>query len=293
MKVNGRLVMLDLHDDSEVRPEQYQRADIYFKRMCRKADLAALSKLQPLGLIFPCYHRPLRQLGYFLRTRPAVVHLKQVLRYLPIPFLMGGGATASNMLLKKMECNDLTREFAIGFQTQVWDPARATGEKAQGERLRINEERILLVRELRSKFGSRFVGGLSMSNQLAETYGDLLLPKNLTQKAAYLKLLKRLTVGVASTGLKGSVGFKFAEYMAAGMAILSVPNIREVALPAPLTEGEHYLVFDNAQQCARHAQMLLENPTVMRDMMRNNHAYYSQFLRPDVLMKRVVELAAG
>jgi hypothetical protein len=293
MRVNGRLVMLDLHDDTEVRQERYEHAYLYFKRMCLKADLVNYAKLRPLGLIFPCYYRPVKQLGYFLRTRPSPAQLKQGLRYLPLPWLPGGGATAANMLLHMFECNDLSRTFAIGFQTQVWDPARANGEKAREERVRINEERILLVRQLRKSFGNRFFGGLSMSNRLAETYGDLILPRTLTKKGAYLKLLKTLTVGVASTGLKGSVGFKFAEYMAAGVAVLSVPNIREVALPGTLTEGKHYLVFENAQQCAQHAQMLLENPTAMKEMMRSNYEYYQQFIRPDALMKRVVEIAAA
>jgi hypothetical protein len=94
--------------------------------------------------------------------------------------------------------------------------------------------------------------------------------------------VKRCDICVASTGLHGSIGWKMGEYVAASRAI--VTEIMRYEVPGDYTEGRHFLSFDTPAQCLAHIDSLVDDETRRREMMRANHDYYQEWLRPDKLV---------
>lgn len=65
---------------------------------------------------------------------------------------------------------------------------------------------------------------------------ELIVPDKLTGKRAYLHRMQHTEICVASTGLHGSTGWKLAEYVAAGRAIVTEPL--RYTLPGGFEEGK-------------------------------------------------------
>jgi hypothetical protein len=105
--------------------------------------------------------------------------------------------------------------------------------------------------------------------------------------------MKRSLIGVATSGLHGSVGWKFAEYLAASRCIVSQPLCPERAYG--IVEGEHYLPFQTADECANACERLLNDAALAQAMRRSNEDYYRNELKPPVMMlKRLrTAIAAG
>ena len=105
--------------------------------------------------------------------------------------------------------------------TQLWDPSHVDDNKKKIERKTINDNRIELIKTLRKKYGTNFIGGLRESKYSKKYYSDLIVDKQFTNKNNYLKIIKTTDICITTTGLEGSFGWKFAEYVAASRAIVS------------------------------------------------------------------------
>lgn len=180
----------------------------------------------------------------------------------------------------------------ILFIPRLWDPAEPavrTDPKLVRQWEEINEMRILLVRKLRSTFPEQFTGGIQDSPYAQKLCPDLILPKRVTGKRIYLHRMKHSEICIASTGLHQSAGWKFAEYLAAGRAIVSEPLFYEV--PGPFQAGENYLPYTSADGCIAQIEALLTHPERILQMGQLNRAYYDAWLRPDRLVEKALEQA--
>jgi hypothetical protein len=104
----------------------------------------------------------------------------------------------------------------------------------------------------------------------------------MTRKSAYLSLLHRASVGIATTGLQGSNGWKLGEYVAAAKAIVTEPL--RYSLPGRFEPDRNYLLFRDEHECLKATQTLIRNRTMRHAMMHENLAYYRCHLRPDALV---------
>ena len=87
----------------------------------------------------------------------------------------------------------------------------------------MNADRIELLHRLQSAFPAQFTGGVSDNACARRQCPELIVPDRLTGKRAYLHRMQHTEICVASTGLHGSTGWKLAEYVAAGRAIVTEP----------------------------------------------------------------------
>ena len=153
----------------------------------------------------------------------------------------------------------------------------------------INRVRAECIRRLRDAFGDRFYGGVTPSPFAARDYADVVLDAPaLSRKNAYLAFMKQFDIHIATMGLHGSTGWKFAEYLAASKAVVSETLRYESA--GGLCEGTHYLAFDDADACVRQVEKLLD-ADVRGAMMRANHTYAEQHLRCDEFVRTALETA--
>jgi hypothetical protein len=178
--------------------------------------------------------------------------------------------------------------------TRLWDPDGNDVASAvqRDDRRKINARRIDLIRTCRRTFGERFTGGIhSDSYSRTQVSKDLLLPWSDTQKRAYLETMKSHSICVATTGLHSSIGWRFAEYVAASRAVVTESLTFEVG--GNFKQGRNYLEFSDSDSLIEVITYLLADRRRVVQMMESNRRYYEAFLRPDALILNTLIHALG
>jgi hypothetical protein len=171
---------------------------------------------------------------------------------------------------------------AIILQTRVWPPEPSTDRLEH-----VNADRIALVRELRSAFGKRFVGGIVADSFSRATCPPELLVAQNTHRAKYAKLVRSAGTGVYVRGLHGAIAIKMAEYLAAGLCVVSEPLLFE--LPTPLVDGVNYRAFRTPEECVEQCHWLDRHPNEAAEMRRQNTAYYRAHVVPKALVRSIID----
>lgn len=287
-------IAYDVNDHDRVYDEELSECDLYFKRSySRKTHEKVSNKIRPLGLNYLVFDESDRALtralwglssnnsGSLLERVDTLLRssrsLSKVLRF------QGSGRHIFNVEafegLPKVSSTPL-----ILFLARAWDPSsfnNLSPERVE-ERAEINRQRARCIRSLRQEFGKQFVGGLALSEYTIRNYPDCVVDSQLTRKDRYLRTMRQADICIATSGLEGSIGWKFAEYVANSKAIVSEPLNYEV--PGDLKVGKNYLSFQNIDQCVDAVSALFEEQSRRYQMMCANQLYYNSFLRPDVLV---------
>ena len=290
--LNGRIrVYYDNHDSWEVDEEFLSDSDIYFKRSYSTRKLESYgclrSKIYPLGLNYLVYPDNIDRFALnrclLLGDAGEKIHsLIGSLKFLDEFFFMPR--------VRRMEALPcIADDPRILFMVRAWNPFDSPGrtqEKIE-ERKEINETRAACVNLLKSEFKDRFYGGFIVDEYTKNNYPGLLMPDNkMSSQKNYIKTLKSYPICIATTGLHGSIGWKFAEYIAFSKAILSEKLNYEV--PGGFSEGTNYLEFTSPNECAEKAERLMSNGISRRHLMYSNAKYYNDFLRPDSLILNTI-----
>jgi hypothetical protein len=296
--VEGRLRLhFDTHDAQEIALGELEDCDFYFKRSYLPAAVASLEvhqrgKVLPLGLnyrVLPdsrdifALRRGLSMTGVSRASFSALKHAFDT-----------RNRFGFQPRLSHMEAApDLEASPNVLFLVAAYDPyddPHRSQEKID-DRICINETRACCIRLLKEALGPRFTGGFTRSRFTLERYGDLVVPPDSTSQQSYLRTLRAFPICVASTGLHGSTGWKFAEYIAFAKAVLSEPLVYD--LPGGFASGRNYIEFTSPQECVAGAVRLIEDSTLRRQIMRTNATYYRDYLRPDSLVKNALTKALG
>jgi hypothetical protein len=254
---------------------QLESADFYFKRTCRtswNAVLTSPEKILPLGM----------NVGYTVPsfTNWAQFLLKRLLR-------RGSGPVWPEVIESLPTFN---RNPSVIFLTRAWDPAELdefpderNAFDVRLERDRINALRADCIRTCRKAFGSQFIGGFAHDDYARKLFPDCLIADPaMSLRSCYLERMKTAAIGIATSGLHGSIGWKTAEYVAAARAIVSEPLGAEV--PGVFEKGDNYLEFDSVEGCVAAVEELFHNHDLRFRMMKNNFAYYRLHLEPSQLV---------
>ncbi len=102
-------------------------------------------------------------------------------------------------------------------------------------------------------------------------------------------MIRKTTVAVYTRGLHDSLAFKLAEYLAAGVCIVSDPFKHR--LPVDLVPGVHYLPFTTHDECIRQCRRLLDNPTEAQRMRAANVRYYRDWVEPQAHIRDLLARA--
>ena len=153
----------------------------------------------------------------------------------------------------------------------------------------INDVRAGCIRALREKFGERFFGGAVPDEFARKNFPDCLVSDpEITRFGNYIRKMQQFPIGIATTGLHNSIGWKFAEYIAFSHAVVS----EKLHYEAPgLMKDTHYLEFTTPGECVEAVGRLMDNRQMRTEMMFANHRYYENYLRPDKLVWNALEIA--
>ncbi len=184
---------------------------------------------------------------------------------------------------RDFECPPFIPQHAgILFLTRLWDPEDEPLDYLKEERRNINRKRIEFVKACRKEFGDIFRGGIRADEFSLRRSGELVMPYRLTNKNAFLDSIKKSAVCIATTGLHGSINWKFGEYVAASRAVISEPLLYQV--PGRFERGVNYLEFRKADELVDKISGLRSDREKLFEIMCNNFYYYHTHLRPDMLV---------
>jgi hypothetical protein len=286
------LAFFDVRDSGASYGELCERVTVYAKRSYLQGAYPRPEKFVPMGLnyavhtdrtLWPELLRALRQIE---GSRASATRLALALARLHPSIARFLDAPTVSMLSCPVERGFAPRAM---FLARTWDPQEVPGLPADDVR-QLNESRAACIRALRKRFGALFFGGFSRSAHALRHYPDCVVaPETSTRRRRFLKRLKSYPVCVATTGLCGSIGWKFAEYVALSRAIVAEPVNFE--LPGPMAAGENYLEFRSAGECADRVAELLEDPARAERMMEKNRRYYLEYGSPEAVVGRVLHAA--
>ena len=192
--------------------------------------------------------------------------------------------------VKYFENHSTENKGTILFMCRLWDPyaKEIENEIVREERRQINKTRIEIIRRLKEEFKDQFIGGVSLDETSKKMCPDIILSDELTIKKNYIKTMKKASICIASTGLHKSTGWKFAEYVVAGKAIISEPLEYEVS--GNFKKGINYLEYKNADECIKAVKTLLNNNDLREKMEKANRDYYAAYLRPDKQVENAIKV---
>jgi len=286
IQYNELLVFVDMSDNSNFNPRIYEKCDYYVKRMLLVSDFEKYPKLVPYGLNYQIYNNNNFAKFAFLKSRKL---LKYSMRY----------STSLSTILNIKDCiinnnlsnmNSLPAESnKILFRARLWDPENNDVEWKKKEREILNNERILINRELKTKYGEEFTGGIQKDACSIRQCPDLLLLDSEYHKRNYLKLLQSCSIGIVNKGLEDSITWKMGEYISHSMAIITNP-IEKYKLLGPFQENVNYLSYRNLSECLIKTELLYSNNSVRKDMQKANRSYYMDYLHPGMKLSRIFSL---
>ena len=287
-----RRLCFDMLDGDDLDDGLLAQVDCCFKRSyserAHQATAVHRSKVRPYGLNYGCTSMSLRFHSLANSVMCDEPHAQGLASWISQRTGLGGSAAASALPFSSFERapHHPVRESVICI-TRLWSTDDVPGASEDSLRA-LNDMRISLVAMLSRALGRRFTGGLEDNPTARRLAGELIFRES-TKKRSYLAMMQEHLVGVASTGLHGSIGWKLPEYVASSRCIVSEPL--RFAVPGAFREGVNYLSYDSAERCVQACDELLSDPDRATRMRVANADYYTNWLRPDVLVKRCLEQA--
>ena len=290
----ARGIVLDFYDRADViAPAALEFADIYFKRQfsaeTQRAAGPFARKIVPLGLTVAGYTRAslrhvcLAILGSVRAAdaRRACGGLAEVLRRAYSETRLWKALPPPDAALLR---NSDVKAPRIVFQPRLWPTTPGSRDQFDVA----NEDRIAIVRALRRAFPNEPAIGLLRSDPAITMAPELMLPEHVTT-VQYHQQLRSSLVAVNCVGLSGSVGWKFAEYLAAGNAVVSPPIDKEFLVP--IVEGVHYLACHTPQECVELCRRLVSDDALSKRMGDVNRRYFLESVNPPAHLTRLLTAA--
>lgn len=270
-----RLVNIDVADGAAiVSPHRNRVADVVFKRS------PASDGVRPLGLVAGMRTGAERTAAYRAHSVSSALRSRDL-----------GAARAAVAGLRRTAWPPLMSQYMspaggetkVLLQVRAWDPDAGSNP---ADRDMVNARRSELITAMRDAFGSRFVGGFVPNDYARQHFGDQLSTAPSSQ-SEYLELVHSCRICISTVGLHGSNPWKLVEYLAGSRAIVSEPLVFPV--PEPLDTAVR--TFSTAQECVAIVDGLLTRPNDLGELEREAAAYWSDNVRPDVLVRKRLEEA--
>ena len=118
---------------------------------------------------------------------------------------------------------------------------------------------------------------------------ELIVAEKYTDRARYLRLMRRSDICIGSTGLWDSDRLEDGRIRGWARAVVNERFVYEV--PGGFREGVNYLGYASAEECVAQVDLLMRCPDAVQRMKEANAAYYREWLRPDALVGQALRQA--
>jgi hypothetical protein len=267
LETNGISAGIDLSDHSDRMMPELSSCDLYFKRCVRSEALKPGGPLRPFGLNYACRstRATMRLLNLFGAT-DTVRRRGAWKKFLCVPspavFEREPARAASPTIL---------------FQARLWTPEECPGDGT------VNEERVRLLRMLRSEFKGRLVGGLAPTLAAKQDYRELLTDQP-SRQSRYVRSAREHLISIGFRGLFGSLGFKIGEAFAASQCLVAEPTTAYLSGDAPLAR------YSSIEECIAICNNLLSHPAEAMQLRRQAWEYYRTAVEPSAHMRNLLSL---
>jgi hypothetical protein len=294
-RIAGVTVAFDVHDAGTIDAKLLSQVQFYFKRSWEAAHVAACdtpSKIIPLGPNVWVHGQPIDWFALQRARLHGPAHaLKSTVRAFGLDRCLGN-TLFTPRVADLFAPAPLDAAPRILFLAEAWDPAQAPSAESAKERIEINALRAQCMRALRANFGDKVTCGFRPSDFAKKEFPDLAIPNpRLTSKPSYLALVREHAICIATTGLHHSIGWKFAEYLSMGRAIVS--ERLHMRLPGALAANTHFLEFTSPNECANQVERLAMNPSLRQQLMNANAQYYRDHVQPSALVGAAIGTVLG
>ena len=153
--------------------------------------------------------------------------------------------------------------------------------------LQTNTYRANFIKSCRANAHIRFEGGFApRTKNDIRGYEALTTPSRIDM-ADYLKKTKDSFLVFNTPAVKDCLGWKLAEYLCLGKAILSTPLLR--VLPKPLKDHVDLLYTDGTlEDITEKLNAIVLDTTLKHQLEQRAKTYFDRYLMPEVVIKRLI-----
>ncbi len=300
VEVGGKVIAYDMADGYQsihrfdVLDKELERLDFYFKRSCdskRHTGMKNADKIKPLGLNYLCSCKG-NPYDDFVADGHSLGELKRYLVYLK---------TKKNNIYDYSIFESNGRhydDYKLLFLTRLWDSsgisaqnikrtypyftdaqAAEEADKWKASLDKATKDRIEYAKALREVYADKVIAGVSADLFSQKLCPELIVDSSFTERRRYLDEIKKNYICITSEGLHQSIGWKFAEFIAAGKSIITEPLAYETV--GGLEENRNYLSYNDTKSLLAACDRLMNDFDAVHAMESHNGEYYKSHLRPD------------
>lgn len=285
----SRKVFIDTDDRNVIREDCYAWADLYAKINVEKDDLKRYNKLFAIGPGFGIKElNVLRLLSLFLQNmlrsrRETAVPINIYLRDYFYPIF-------KRETYSLYESEEVTNEEYVFHASTLW-----YGSKADSTTNKYRGDFLICCKNL----GIKIDGGLYYIDnpvvlkeypdyvKYLQLYKDFLITRRISMKE-YIKKTKRSFVVFNTPSVGGCHGWKLAEYLCMGKAIISTPLTREMP-GCGLVHGENIHIVNSNEELHDAIKKIQNNPDYRRKLEKGAKLYFEEYLSPTSVVQRILD----
>lgn len=272
-----RKIVIDFGDTRTFRRPLYEWADVYAKVNLTPEDHDQYDKMMPLGpaslgvRVYPKWLIPVVALRNYLKARSRIPSLSD--------FFSSYKATLRRLSYDGYREALVSQPDYVHFVSTLWKDDKVA-----------NDYRVHFMDAVKSVGGFNFEGGFAPRADGQHFGYDPYIGPAFESLDTYREKIGRSFVVFNTPAVKQCHGWKLPEFMAWGKAIISTPPVR--MFPEPLVDGEHWLLTDGStEDIAAKIRLLKSHPALHARLQKNARAYFDKYLRPDAVMRRIIERA--
>ena len=276
---NGResKVVIDALDTSTIYDQPLEWCDVYGKVNYNLASLP-LENQKKILAVGPSFGVKLWSfprtiifaISNYLKSRERLHNKKY--------FFTSYSRQFKRLPLEVYEKNYQIRTNYIYFISSLWEKEMHT-----------NRSRALFIEACKGLNEIDFEGGFAPRSDHKTLGFSVLIAERIPPKR-YIRKIKKSFAVFNTPAVQGCHGWKLAEFLALGKAVIST-GLNNV-LPAPLENRKHlHFVSSTTEEIEKALKELLENTEYRKELERNSRHYFFEHLAPVKVIKKLLEHA--
>lgn len=284
-------VYIDTNDPSIINENCYSWADVYAKINLSPHDLSR-EKVMAIGPSFSinCFNPPktlflaiknYQQMRFIKGYRPPLK------RYL-LDYLYTSLRRKPYAAYEAPYTEDTDYVFSL---STLWYDTNSINNT--------NAFRISFVRACQKHFarfdgGFRYVDGENVVKQCPKYAGyltelhDVIIHSRISMKA-YLERTKRSAIVFDTPSVSFCHGWKLAEYLCMGKAIISTKHFNALPNDGKFNGKEISFIVNSAEEIDAAVKLLRDNPTLKANLKNTARSYFETYLSPTAVIKIILE----
>lgn len=267
-------VAIDAFDSTRINEELAKWSDIYGKvnYQSDKIPPGFSEKVKPIGPSFGIRIWNLPQLLYY-----SVVNYRKAkgLIYMKENFFKNYWRQYRRLPLKKYQPNNQSDHNYIYFISSLWK-----------KEARVNRKRAEFILACKNMDEINFEGGFAPRSDNDTLGYDKLIASRIGLKD-YIRKIKKSVLVFNTPAVEDCHGWKLAEYLALGKAIISTRMFNE--FPMDIVNGEHLYILAKNEYLEKVIQKINQNPDFRSSLERNARLYYDNNLKPEIVINRLLK----